>query len=167
MVTHDQEEALAIADRVVVMNHGVIEQVGTPLEVYHYPENPFVASFVGNINQLDAISEGDHYYQCGESRIYAPNSPAFAAGESVKVYLRPEDRKVELTEEDSSPIYTGTIKGIEFLGGKCLASLDVPQFGEQSIRLQFSLNQIYDLGIELGKELPFTLRPERINVFTH
>lgn len=166
MVTHDQEEALAIADRVVVMNHGVIEQVGTPLEVYHYPTNPFVASFVGNINCLDAISEGNHYYKCGNSTIYAPNSDAYTKGESVKIYLRPEDRKVELDDSNVDPIFKGTIREIEFLGGKCLAELNVPSFGEQSIRLQFSLNQIYDLGIERGKELPFTFRPERINVFT-
>jgi iron(III) transport system ATP-binding protein len=47
MVTHDQEEALTMADRIVVMNHGVIEQVGTPMEVYREPASPFVADFVG------------------------------------------------------------------------------------------------------------------------
>ena len=52
MVTHDQEEALSVADRIVVMNHGVIEQVGTPMEVYRDPATPFVAEFVGKINVL-------------------------------------------------------------------------------------------------------------------
>ena len=58
MVTHDQEEALAVADRIVVMNEGRIEQVGTPMEVYRDPASPFVADFVGRINVLPATSEG-------------------------------------------------------------------------------------------------------------
>src|SRR5689334_24083684 len=56
MVTHDQEEALAMADRIVVMNHGVVEQVGTPMEVYTRPRSPFVARFVGQMNFLEAIA---------------------------------------------------------------------------------------------------------------
>src|SRR6185295_13714188 len=56
MVTHDQEEALAMADRIVVMNHGVVEQVGTPVEVYTRPRSPFVARFVGQMNFLEAVA---------------------------------------------------------------------------------------------------------------
>jgi len=56
MVTHDQEEALAMADRIVVMNHGVVEQVGAPVEVYMRPRSPFVARFVGQMNFLEAIA---------------------------------------------------------------------------------------------------------------
>ncbi len=58
MVTHDQEEALAMADRIVVMNHGVVEQVGAPVEVYMRPRSPFVARFVGQMNFLDADRGG-------------------------------------------------------------------------------------------------------------
>ena len=54
LVTHDQEEALSMADRIVVMNHGAIEQIGTPLEVYRNPATPFVADFVGKTNLLPA-----------------------------------------------------------------------------------------------------------------
>jgi iron(III) transport system ATP-binding protein len=52
MVTHDQEEALSVADRIVVMNHGLIEQVGTPMEIYREPASPFVADFVGKVNVM-------------------------------------------------------------------------------------------------------------------
>src|SRR3546814_3842244 len=56
MVTHDQEEALSMADRIVVMNHGVIEQIGTPTEIYRQPKSLFVADFIGETNQLDRKS---------------------------------------------------------------------------------------------------------------
>ena len=58
MVTHDQEEALSMADRIVVMNHGVIEQVGTPLEIYREPETLFVADFIGEMNKIPARLNG-------------------------------------------------------------------------------------------------------------
>jgi len=59
MVTHDQEEALTMADRIVVMNEGVIDQVGTPLEIYRRPASPFVADFIGAMNFLSAVAGGD------------------------------------------------------------------------------------------------------------
>ena len=58
MVTHDQEEALSMADRIVVMNHGVIEQVGTPMDIYERPATPFVADFVGKVNVLHGYALG-------------------------------------------------------------------------------------------------------------
>src|SRR5215467_10827241 len=58
-VTHDQEEALEVADRVVIMNQGTVEQVGTPEEVYHHPANPFVMQFIGKVNIFHGRVEGD------------------------------------------------------------------------------------------------------------
>ena len=61
-VTHDQEEALEVADRVVLMNEGCVEQVGTPEEVYHHPANAFVYNFLGNVNLFHArVEEGKAY----------------------------------------------------------------------------------------------------------
>ena len=65
MVTHDQEEALSMADRIVVMNDGRIEQVGTPREIYGIPATPFVADFVGKINVLPAVAEGGGRFRVG------------------------------------------------------------------------------------------------------
>ena len=66
MVTHDQEEALSMADRVVVMNHGAIEQIGTPLDVYERPATPFVADFLGKVNVLKATSLGGGRFRVGQ-----------------------------------------------------------------------------------------------------
>ncbi|MDB5732135.1 MAG: 2-aminoethylphosphonate transport system, ATP-binding protein component, partial [Variovorax sp.] len=69
MVTHDQEEALSMADRIVVMNQGFIEQVGTPMEVYERPATPFVADFVGKVNVLRGHSLGGNRFRVGDMEL--------------------------------------------------------------------------------------------------
>jgi ABC-type Fe3+/spermidine/putrescine transport system ATPase subunit len=90
MVTHDQEEALSMADRIVVMNAGRIEQVGTPRQVYEAPATPFVADFVGKINVLPAVTEGGRRCRVGALSL-AVSGDDLPAGSPVKLYLRPED----------------------------------------------------------------------------
>jgi iron(III) transport system ATP-binding protein len=89
MVTHDQEEALSVADRIVVMNHGAIEQVGTPLEVYREPASPFVADVVGRINVLDGTAEADDRVRIGPTLFECRHGRP--RGTALKIYLRPED----------------------------------------------------------------------------
>ena len=89
LVTHDQHEAMALSDRIVVMNRGVIEQVGTPLETYEKPASAFVAQFLGKTNEFagDIEGEGDHrVVRVGEHRHAAAPSP----GGPVTVSVRPE-----------------------------------------------------------------------------
>src|SRR5262245_22573186 len=131
MVTHDQEEALAMADRIVVMNQGVIEQVGTPMQVYREPASPFVADFVGKVNRLDAVVESDGWLRCGSLRLPAPATAGagLQAGHHVALYLRPEDRVIEHVPADAPLRCTGIVRHIEFLGGNCLAELMVADIG--------------------------------------
>ncbi len=87
-VTHDQEEALSISDRVAVMSKGEIEQIGKPVEIYMHPETEFVARFVGEINMLDGIVKG------GSIETPVGSIPAgadFSEGEMVKILIRPEN----------------------------------------------------------------------------
>ncbi|MEJ2802600.1 putative 2-aminoethylphosphonate ABC transporter ATP-binding protein [Comamonadaceae bacterium PP-2] len=167
MVTHDQEEALSVADRIVVMNHGVIEQVGTPAEIYREPASPFVAQFIGKVNRLRGVSEGDHWFRCGDKRLRC--SPAagadFRPGRPVELYLRPEDRVVGDLREDDPALCTGRVGRIEFLGGNCLAEIEVEGLPGQPLQLQFSLNQMDEFGVREGAPLRFALRTDRLRVF--
>jgi iron(III) transport system ATP-binding protein len=166
MVTHDQEEALSMADRVVVMNKGALEQVGTPREIYEQPASPFVADFVGRVNVLDAVSLGAGRYQAGRLALSAVNgAKPHAAGTRVRLYLRPEDRVVEGSLAGESNQVCGQIAKVEFLGGHCLAELQVPELEGQPLSVFFSLNQMRELGIREGSELKLALRPDRIRVF--
>ena len=167
MVTHDQEEALSVADRIVVMNHGVIEQVGTPMEVYREPASPFVADFVGKVNRLTAVAEGDHWFRCGEKRLQcAPGAGSdFHAGREVSLYLRPEDRVVDGVRDDDPLRCTGIVRHVEFLGSNCLAEVDVHGIPGQPIQLQFSLNQMDEFDVREGNSLKFALRADRLRVF--
>ena len=80
LVTHDQEEALSMADRIVVMKEGEIEQIGTPAEVYGDPATPFVADFVGKTNLLPATRAGDDRVQVGAQRFECEVDGALADG---------------------------------------------------------------------------------------
>ena len=97
MVTHDQDEALTMADRIVVMNKAVIMQSGTPEQIYENPENPFVADFIGSINFINA-KEGAPY--------------GLVKGETAAI--RPE--KIQITRSEQEGSLKGTIQDIEFRG---------------------------------------------------
>jgi iron(III) transport system ATP-binding protein len=167
MVTHDQEEALSVADRIVVMNHGVIEQVGTPLQVYREPASAFVADFVGKVNRLRAVAEGDHWFRLGDKRLQCrPDADAGCdAGGEVTLYLRPEDRVVDGLHEDDPLRCAGTVRHVEFLGGNCLAEIAIDGIPDQPVQLQFSLNQMDEFNVREGGTVHFALRSDRLRAF--
>ncbi|MBS0344766.1 MAG: TOBE domain-containing protein, partial [Proteobacteria bacterium] len=155
------------ADRIVVMNHGVIEQVGTPRQVYREPASAFVADFVGKVNRLRAVSEGDHWYRVGSKRLQClPGADrGCREGAEVALYLRPEDRVVDGLRDDDPARCVGTVRNIEFLGGNCLAEVAVDGMAEQSMQLQFSLNQMDEFNVQEGATVHFALRSDRLRVF--
>ena len=167
MVTHDQEEALSVADRIVVMNHGVIEQVGTPLQVYREPASAFVANFVGKVNRLQAVAEGDHWYRVGNKRLRClpDTDPGFSAGREVSLYLRPEDRVVDGLRDDDPLRCAGVVRSVEFLGSNCMAEVAIEGIPDQPMHLQFSLNQMDEFKVHEGGTVHFALRADRLRVF--
>ncbi|KIQ17734.1 amino acid ABC transporter substrate-binding protein [Variovorax paradoxus] len=167
MVTHDQEEALSMADRIVVMNHGVIEQVGTPMEVYEQPATPFVADFVGKVNVLRSVALGDHRFQVGDMELECDACDgAFEPGEAVNLYLRPEDRAVEHLHDDTPNRLQAKVTKVEFLGGLCIAEVTADALHGQVLGLHFSLNQLHDLDIREGNTIDIALRANRIRAFS-
>jgi iron(III) transport system ATP-binding protein len=164
MVTHDQEEALAVADRIVVMNHGVIEQVGTPLEVYREPGTPFVADFVGRINVLPARLAGGGRVVFADTHFACPHEGA--AGHEVKIYLRPEDVLARPISPGDSNVFEAQIEKIEFLGSYCLVRVRAAALGEHGLTVYLSLNFLAEQQLEVGARLPLRLLPERMRIFT-
>jgi putative spermidine/putrescine transport system ATP-binding protein len=117
-VTHDQEEALSISDRIVVMYDGRIEQVGTPFEIYNFPTTAFVASFVGTLNTTDAevIDPKAHSLRLEGQQIQADTGlDGKHAGDKVRIAIRPE-RFTFAMEERKDNVLDGTIENITFLG---------------------------------------------------
>lgn len=164
MVTHDQEEALSIADRIVVMNHGVIEQVGTPFEIYAKPASPFVASFVGRVNQLKGKSLGNHQYQFGDVTQTIPQPTPIAEGSEISAYVRPEDYEiVDINNMDQTGI-TGEVRALEFLGSYTLATFH-SQANETPLELLFSLQDQMQHQIAVGKSLKVRFPESRMTIF--
>jgi iron(III) transport system ATP-binding protein len=132
MVTHDQEEALSMADRIVVMNAGRIEQVGTPREIYEAPATPFVADFVGKINVLPAVAEGGGQFRVGAVSLRVAR-PDIAAGTAVKLYLRPEEIEVNAGGALNGNTLPATIAKVEFLGAFCMVGLTLDAAGAPTL----------------------------------
>lgn len=111
-VTHDQEEALTMSDRVVVMDKGKIQQVGTPQDIYNEPKNAFVADFIGESNIVDGIMHKDFSVEFS-GHIFECLDKGFGLEEAVDVVVRPED--VDIVEKDKGML-NGTVTSIDFLG---------------------------------------------------
>ena len=123
-VTHDQEEALSMSDTVVVMDNGVIQQIGTPTDIYNEPKNAFVADFIGESNILDGLMLEDyrvrfagHTFQCLDK--------GFGVNTPVDVVIRPED--IDVVQPDSTHI-TGEVTGVTFKGVHYEIIVDVGGF---------------------------------------
>jgi multiple sugar transport system ATP-binding protein/alpha-glucoside transport system ATP-binding protein len=131
-VTHDQVEAMTLADRIVVFQDGHIEQVGTPLELYRRPANLFVAQFIGSpaMNLLEGKVVGgtegvfNLKLACGATLDIATDNAALSVGEAVTVGIRPESTRIAGPQE-SGPVFTGTIDLVEHLGEVQILYVDV------------------------------------------
>jgi putative spermidine/putrescine transport system ATP-binding protein len=139
-VTHDQEEALSLSDRIVVMSEGRIEQVGTPFEIYNYPRTQFVATFVGTLNSIKAevVDAQKGVLRVQGQEIHAATSIDIAkAGDTIPLALRPEllalePGKVTNPANPTENRLSGTLENVTFLGS--IVRMRV-QVGQESIVL--------------------------------
>lgn len=123
-VTHDQEEALALSDVVVVMNNGKIQQIGTPEDIYNEPKNAFVADFIGESNILDGVMLKDESVRFFKKDFVCVDK-GFEKNEPVDVVIRPED--IDITEKDKGDL-SGTVTAVTFKGVHYEIIVDVNGF---------------------------------------
>ena len=123
-VTHDQEEALAMSDTVVVMDGGVIQQIGTPTDIYNEPKNAFVADFIGESNILDGLMLEDYWVKFAGHKFRCLDK-GFGTNTPVDVVIRPED--IDVVEPDSTHI-TGEVTAVTFKGVHYEIIVDVAGF---------------------------------------
>ena len=133
-VTHDQIEAMAMADRIAVMNHGVVEQIGAPQEIYDLPATMFVADFVGsppmNFIRFDGrLKPSDRSVRLGEASVAIPEACEAPTSDSLVLGVRPE----HVSLADSAPI-RGRVFGAEYLGTTQIVTVDIAQ-GQIKARL--------------------------------
>jgi putrescine transport system ATP-binding protein len=116
LVTHDQEEAMALSTRIAVMDHGRVIQVGTPAEVYEFPHNRFVANFVGSMNMLEStvtsLQPGRIALQCEslDTNLVVDDAGRFSAGQRVCLAVRPE--KITLSKTPCTGSGTNCVRGV-------------------------------------------------------
>ena len=150
-VTHDQEEALTMSDRVVVMNHGVIQQVGSPTDIYNEPVNAFVADFIGESNIIDGVMLEDCKVEfCG--RTFECVDKGFGRNTPVDVVIRPEDLKIVYAGDG---LLQGVVESIVFKGVHY----------EMMVRTQFFTFMVHSTMAEsVGKTVGLTVIPFDIHI---
>ncbi|MDB5615588.1 MAG: sugar transporter, partial [Devosia sp.] len=155
-VTHDQVEAMTLADRVVVLNKGSIQQAGSPMELYRQPANTFVAGFIGSpaMNFFTAtINEGVARTATGETFVFRP-AKSVAEGQAVTVGIRPEH--FQRTGEGSG--VTGMISIIEPTGGQTFLTMEVA--GQPTV-----VTVSGDDMVPMGSTLTLFVLPQQVYVF--
>jgi ABC-type Fe3+/spermidine/putrescine transport system ATPase subunit len=131
-ITHDQEEALELGDRIAVINLGHIEQIGTPLEVYSNPVNEYVATFLGAANVLPGVIKG-RSVEVGSALLTLQESHSFADSQKVKLIFRPEDVSLAKASEGGAPgpscIGRGVVEMTNFVGAYERVSVRISESG--------------------------------------
>ncbi len=158
-VTHDQEEAFEVADRVVVMNHGRIEQVGTPEEVFEHPANGFVMDFLGNVNVFHGRVENGRAKLHGFELAY-PDYPHQEA-KPATVYVRPHELEIDRTAVDSSSILA-TVQRINPAGAAVKIELLAKEFGVP-LNVVLARERYAELQLHAGEDV--FVFPKRVRVF--
>ncbi|WP_374336977.1 sulfate/molybdate ABC transporter ATP-binding protein [Leeia sp.] len=158
-VTHDQDEALEVADRVVLMNHGKVEQTGTPEQVYQQPETPFVYGFLGNVNRFAGR------INAGRVEIGAASLPlqgSFAQGEEVIAFARPHELDI-LPQASVGEGIAARVARVLTFGIRSRVELESLEGLRAPIEVELSREQLQSLALQEGQLV--ALRPQRLQLF--
>jgi sulfate transport system ATP-binding protein len=156
-VTHDQEEAFEVADRVVVMNHGKVEQVGTPAEVFEHPANAFVMDFLGNVNVFDGELDGD-------KPVLRPSvaPPSSDRARQAEIYVRPHELRIEHHRNGEASIEAKVIH-LNPAGLRTKVELRAVEL-DKAIFAELTAERCAELGLKTGDTVYVSAR--RAHVFT-
>jgi iron(III) transport system ATP-binding protein len=166
MVTHDQEEALTMADRIVVMNHGRVEQIGAPARIYSEPSSLFVARFVGSMNLLSGVAEArPGWARVGAQTLRHRPTPATKPDDAVTLGIRPEEVRVGAGARESDNRLTARVTSVQFQGAFTRLGLQPTGDGGPALECDLAATALADLDVREGAELAVALPPEALRVF--
>lgn len=159
MVTHNQDEAMLMADRIAVMNNGKVEQYATPQEIYDRPATPFVAEFVGQGNWLPFSRNSDSYAQVGGMNVRLADGSAKTA--SGRLFCRPEAISVNpLVHEEN--LFPAKVREITFLGNRCRMSFELNELPGHALLAELAPEAMPRLG---AQDIWVALPPRSLQVF--
>ncbi len=160
-VTHDQEEALEVADQVVLMSHGRVEQIGTPEEVYRHPATPFVYGFLGAVNLFHGRVDGEGLW-VGEDRV-PHSSGGVNQGAEVLAYARPHELEIVADPERMDGV-AARIARIRAFGASAWVELEGTN-GATGAHFEVELAQVQVAELSLQEGQAVRLLPSRLRVF--
>ncbi|MDB6125680.1 MAG: cysA [Pedosphaera sp.] len=153
-VTHDQEEAMEVSDRIVIFSRGNLEQIGSPREVYDHPTNEFVARFIGVMNVLE-LEVRDGLAKVKELEFPAPNEPD---GQRIRIGFRPH--AVQISNDLTEFRYQAVLRRTYFLGIMLRLELELPS--GLTLRSRMTKEEYAQLGLEDGRRVSFQIRQYRV-----
>jgi iron(III) transport system ATP-binding protein len=159
MVTHNQEEAMLMADRIAVMNNGKVEQYATPQEIYDRPATPFVAEFVGQGNWLPFHRSSDSHAQVGGLNMRLVDGSARTA--SGRLFCRPEAISVNPVMHEEN-LFPARVREITFLGNRCRMSFELDQLPGHALLAELTPQAMPRLG---AQQIMVALPPHSLQVF--
>lgn len=150
-VTHDQEEALTMSDTIAVMDKGIIQQIGTPVDIYNEPKNAFVARFIGESNIVDGIMHNDYIVEFS-NRVFECVDKGFGKDEAVDVVIRPEDMEIVQVKDG---ILKGVVTSVTFKGVHYEMIVQ-----DEDIEWMIHSTIMKEVGTEVG----INIKPENIHI---
>jgi ABC-type Fe3+/spermidine/putrescine transport system ATPase subunit len=163
-ITHDQEEALELGDRIAVLNAGRLEQIGTPFEIYNHPQTEHVATFLGAANILEGTVRNDQFV-VDDVCLAIDEELTFAEGQTVKLIFRPEDvflRRPENLTQRYQKFTEGTVEEVSFVGAFERVSVNVGLPGRESIIVIRPKTETAAFPLRAGQAVPVGLVRYRI-----
>jgi iron(III) transport system ATP-binding protein len=155
-----------MADRIVVMNHGVVEQIGTPAQIYGEPSSLFVARFVGRMNLLEAVADTrPGWARLGSLTLRHRPAPDTRPGGAVTLGIRPEEVRIGAAAREAENRLMARVTSVQFQGAFTRLGLCTAGDGGPALECDLAATALADLEIEEGAELPVALTPGALRAF--